>query len=195
MFCTLLDHRVHNYVSLSEEFGQDTSVLSGTEGRINQMIQERRAKMQDLRHTSKLNKEATNSKAAVGLQVFIDLKQILEKGMNYLIHIKIRQTTAEQLTDCLIAELGQQVKVLMQSSADVQQLSLSDDHLHVLQSFSSVNNISAMKDRSKVGVQLPLYEEMVRKAVVEAVGHLQTTFRQANNKLLEEELKRMKMFK
>uniref|UniRef100_A0A3B3XX40 B box-type domain-containing protein n=1 Tax=Poecilia mexicana TaxID=48701 RepID=A0A3B3XX40_9TELE len=178
MLCTLLDHKEHDYLPLSEEAEQKRSVLRGTEETLNRMIQERRGKMQDLRHTSRLNQEAADGKAAVGLQVFTDLKQNLQTGLDELLkNIEIRQVTAERLTERLIAELGQEVKVLMQSSADVQVLSSSADHAHVLRSFSSINNIPAMKDWSDVSVQIPLYEEMVRKAVVEAVDQLQATFK------------------
>ncbi|XP_032438159.1 E3 ubiquitin-protein ligase TRIM21-like [Xiphophorus hellerii] len=196
MLCTLLDHKEHDYLPLSEEAGQKRSVLRGTEETLNRMIQERRGKMQDLRYTSRLNQEAADGKAAVGLQVFTDLKRILENGSDELLrNIEIRQVTAERLTERLIAELGQEVKVLMQSSADVQELSSSDDHAHVLRSFSSVNNIPAMKDWSDISVQIPLYEEMVRKAVVEAVDQLQATFKKEEGKLKEAELKRVQKFK
>uniref|UniRef100_A0A3B5LHN6 Uncharacterized protein n=1 Tax=Xiphophorus couchianus TaxID=32473 RepID=A0A3B5LHN6_9TELE len=147
MLCTLLDHKEHDYLPLSEE-------------------------------------------------VFTDLKRILENGSDELLgNIKIRQVTAERLTERLIAELGQEVKVLMQSSGNVQELSSSDDHAHVLRSFSSINNIPAMKDWSDIGVQIPLYEEMVRKAVVEAVDQLQATFKKEEGKLKEAELKRVQKFK
>lgn len=195
-FCVLLNHKEHNYVPLSEEFGEKTSLLRGTEKTLNQMIGDRRAKIQDLKHTSKLNKEAADGKAADGLQVFTALKQILEKGLDELVkNILMRQTAAERLTESLIAELGYEVKVLMQRSANVQQLLWSDDHVHVLQSFSSVNNIPAMRDWSDVSVQLPLYEEMVRKAVVEAVDQLQNSFIKVKINLQEAELKRMQKFK
>ncbi|XP_054877258.1 zinc-binding protein A33-like [Poeciliopsis prolifica] len=196
MLCTLLDHKEHDYVPLSEEAGQKSSVLRGTGETLNRMIQERRGKMQDLRHTSRLNQEAADAKAAVGLQVFTDLKRILENGSDELLrNIEISQVKAERLTERLITQLGQEVKVLMQSSADVQELSSSDDHVHVLRSFSSVNNIPAMKDWSDVSVQIPLYEEMVRKAVVEAVDQLQATFEKEKAKLKEAELKRVQKFK
>uniref|UniRef100_A0A3B3V6X2 B box-type domain-containing protein n=1 Tax=Poecilia latipinna TaxID=48699 RepID=A0A3B3V6X2_9TELE len=133
MLCTLLDHKEHDYLPLSEEAEQKRSVLRGTEETLNRMIQERRGKMQDLRHTSRLNQEAADGKAAVGLQVFTDLKQNLQTGLDELLkNIEIKQVTAERLTERLIAELGQEVKVLMQSSADVQVLSSSADHAHVL---------------------------------------------------------------
>uniref|UniRef100_A0A087XMH5 Uncharacterized protein n=1 Tax=Poecilia formosa TaxID=48698 RepID=A0A087XMH5_POEFO len=196
MLCTLLDHKEHDYLPLSEEAEQKRSVLRGTEETLNRMIQERRGKMQDLRHTSRLNQEAADGKAAVGLQVFTDLKQNLQTGLDELLkNIEIKQVTAERLTERLIAELGQEVKVLMQSSADVQVLSSSADHAHVLRSFSSINNIPAMKDWSDVSVQIPLYEEMVRKAVVEAVDQLQATFKKEKAKLKEAELKRVQKFK
>uniref|UniRef100_A0A3B5LLI3 Uncharacterized protein n=1 Tax=Xiphophorus couchianus TaxID=32473 RepID=A0A3B5LLI3_9TELE len=165
MLCTLLDHKEHDYLPLSEEAGQKRSVLRGTEETLNRRIQERQGKMQDLRHTSRLNQEAADGKAAVGLQVFTDLKRILENGSDELLgNIKIRQVTAERLTERLIAELGQEVKVLMQSSGNVQELSSSDDHAHVLR-------------------------------MVEAVDQLQATFKKEEGKLKEAELKRVQKFK
>uniref|UniRef100_A0A3B5LLH0 B30.2/SPRY domain-containing protein n=1 Tax=Xiphophorus couchianus TaxID=32473 RepID=A0A3B5LLH0_9TELE len=180
----------------NQNLSKMANCLKRSKETLNRRIQERQGKMQDLRHTSRLNQEAADGKAAVGLQVFTDLKRILENGSDELLgNIKIRQVTAERLTERLIAELGQEVKVLMQSSGNVQELSSSDDHAHVLRSFSSINNIPAMKDWSDIGVQIPLYEEMVRKAVVEAVDQLQATFKKEEGKLKEAELKRVQKFK
>uniref|UniRef100_A0A3Q2CYF3 B box-type domain-containing protein n=1 Tax=Cyprinodon variegatus TaxID=28743 RepID=A0A3Q2CYF3_CYPVA len=191
MFWVLFDHKNHDYVPVNVEAGQKKFELRETEVKLNQMIQERRAKMEGLKHTSKLNKESADRQAAAGLQVFVDLKQIFENGLDQLSkNIENSQTKVEQLTQNFIAELGLEVKVLMQSSANVYQLLLSNDHVHVLQTFSSVNRVPAVKDWSAVSVPLPLYEKMVRKAVVKTVGQLQTLFRKPKMKPHEAELQR-----
>ncbi|XP_038149066.1 E3 ubiquitin-protein ligase TRIM21-like [Cyprinodon tularosa] len=196
MFCILFNHKEHNYVPLSQEFELKRSELRGTEGVLKQMIQDRRAKLLDLRHTSKLNKEAAERQAADALQVIEDLKKILDQGLDELCKkIEMSKTEKEELTQGLIAELEKEIRVLMQSSSDVQQLSISEDDIHVLQTFFSVNIIPTMKNWSAVSVQLPSYEVMVKKAVESAEKKIQTTFGKAKNNLLEAEIQRAQGFK
>ncbi|XP_061566112.1 E3 ubiquitin-protein ligase TRIM21-like [Cololabis saira] len=195
MNCKVLEHEKHTCVSMEEECKHRKGILGQTDFTLHQMIEERRTKIQQLRRAAQLNKETAEGQTVVGNQVITGLQSLLSKGLEKLVQsVEEKLNLTVSLTESLIKELGHEVLKLMQRSADVQQLSGSDDYFLVVQSFSATSNIPAMRNWSEVSVQQPLYELMVRQAVAEAVENLESTFRTEKKKLLEEELRRMHQF-
>ncbi|XP_035531036.1 E3 ubiquitin-protein ligase TRIM21-like [Morone saxatilis] len=192
MLCSLLDHKTHMLVPLKEEHERRKAMLGKTEGKMYRMIQERRLKIEEITLSGKINKESADRQMAVGVQVFTDLMQFLEGGLAELIEVieKKLKTTSRQ-AEGFIMELEQEICELVKRSTEVDQLSRSDDHFHLLQSFSAVNTAPPTKDWTEVGIQQPLYEEMVRRVVVEAVDQLEETLSKQMKKLIEVELKRV----
>uniref|UniRef100_A0A3B4WG80 B30.2/SPRY domain-containing protein n=1 Tax=Seriola lalandi dorsalis TaxID=1841481 RepID=A0A3B4WG80_SERLL len=77
----------------------------------------------------------------------------------------------------------------MKRSTEVEQLSLSEDHLHLLQSFPSLKAAPPTKDWTEVRVH-PSYE----RTVVRAVAQLEETLSEEMKKLFEAELKRVQQY-
>uniref|UniRef100_A0A3B4XWP9 Pyrin-like n=1 Tax=Seriola lalandi dorsalis TaxID=1841481 RepID=A0A3B4XWP9_SERLL len=75
-------------------------------------------------------------------------------------------------------------------STEVEQLSLSEDHLHLLQSFPSLKAAPPTKDWTEVRVRPPSYEG----TVVRAVTQLEETLSEEMKKLFEAELKRVQQY-
>ncbi|KAM9335140.1 E3 ubiquitin-protein ligase TRIM21-like [Symphorus nematophorus] len=195
LLCTLLDHKSHVYVPLKEEHGRRKAMLARTEGKMYQMIQERRLKVQKITLSAKVNKDAADRGMAAGVQVLTDLMHFLDRGLSELMEtIEEKLKTSNQQVEGFVNELQQEISELTKRSTELEQLSRSDDHFHLLQSFSSMNVAPPTKDWTGVGVCQPLYEEMVRRAVVAAVDQLQDKFRTEKKKLLEAELKRAQWY-
>ncbi|XP_070768405.1 E3 ubiquitin-protein ligase TRIM39-like isoform X2 [Enoplosus armatus] len=148
MLCPVLDHKMHDVVPLKEEYEGKKAELGKTEAEIQQMIQKRRLKIQEI-------------------------NRMIEK----------------QAED-FIKELEQEISELMKSRTEVEQLSLSDDHLHLLQSFPSLQAAPTAKDWTEVSVPPPSYEG----TVVRAVSQLEETLSKEMKKLLEAELKRIQQY-
>ncbi|XP_038577682.1 zinc-binding protein A33-like [Micropterus salmoides] len=195
VLCTVLDHKSHMFVPLKDEHGMRKAMLEKTEGKMCQMIQERRRKIQEVTLSAKLNREAADRGMAGGVQVFTDLMQFLEGGLTELIEtIEEKLKAMERKAGGVITELEQEINVLTKRRTEVEQLSCSDDHFHLVQGFSALNTAPPTKDWTEVSVCQPLYEELVRRAVVGAVDRLQETFRKEKKKLLEAELKRVQKY-
>ncbi|XP_035856462.1 E3 ubiquitin-protein ligase TRIM21-like isoform X2 [Sander lucioperca] len=167
--------------------------LGKTGAEIQQMIQKRRLKIQEIKHSVDLSEEDADREIAEGVQVFTSLKESVERGLNELIStIKEKQKTTEKQAKAFIKELEQEISELMKRSTEVEQLSCSEDHLHLLQSVQSLNiqQPPPTKDWTEVSVRPSSYEGTVVKAVVQ----LEETLSKEMKKLLEAELKRVQQY-
>ncbi|XP_039665733.1 E3 ubiquitin/ISG15 ligase TRIM25-like [Perca fluviatilis] len=106
MLCTVLDHKMHDVVPLKEGQEEKKAELGKTEAEIQQMIQKRRLKIQEIKHSVDLSEEDADREIAEGVQVFISLTESGE----------------------------QEISELMKRSTEVEQVLRSEDHLHLLQS-------------------------------------------------------------
>ncbi|XP_074489681.1 E3 ubiquitin-protein ligase TRIM21-like [Sebastes fasciatus] len=188
MLCTVLDHKTHDVVPLKEEYEGQKAELGKTEAEIQQMIQKRRLKIQEMKHSVGLSKEDADREIADGVQVFTALKESVERSQAELIDtIKEKQTKTEKQAEGFIKELEQEISELKKRSTEVVQLSRSEDHLHLLQSLTSLNAAPPIKDWTEVRVRPPSYKGTVGRAV----NQLEETLTKQMKKLFEADLKRV----
>uniref|UniRef100_A0A8C4DJH2 Uncharacterized protein n=1 Tax=Dicentrarchus labrax TaxID=13489 RepID=A0A8C4DJH2_DICLA len=192
MLCTVLDHKTHDVVPLKEEYEGKKTELGKREAEIQQMIQKRRLKIQEIKRSVELSKEGADREIADGVQVFTALKESVERRQAELIDtIKEKQRKTEKQAEDFIKELEQEISELKKRSSEVDQLSQSEDHLHLLQSFLSLNAAPPTKDWTEASVRPPSYEGTVRRAV----NQLEKTLSKQMKKLLAEvELKRVQQY-
>ncbi|XP_047434154.1 uncharacterized protein LOC125003930 [Mugil cephalus] len=191
MLCSVLDHKTHEVVPLKEEYEGKKAELGKTEDEIQQMIQKRQLKIEEMKESVKMSKDAADREKAEGVQVFTALKESVERGLDQLIkEIDDKQKTTEKQAKGFIKDLEQEVSELMKRSSEVKQLSRSEDHLHLLQSFSSLKAAPPTKDWTEISVRPPSYEG----TVVRAVTQLEETLSKDMKKLLEAELKRIQQY-
>ncbi|XP_047434360.1 E3 ubiquitin-protein ligase TRIM21-like [Mugil cephalus] len=191
MLCPVLDHKTHDVVPLKEEYEGKKAELGKTEDEIQQMIQKRRLKIEEMKESVKMSKAAADREKAEGVQVFTALKESVERGLDQLIkEIEDKQKTTEKQAEGFIKDLEQEVSELMKISSEVKQLSRSEDHLYLLQSFSSLKDAPHTKDWTEVSVHPPSYEGIVGRAVTQ----LEETLSKDMKKLVEAELKRVQQY-
>ncbi|XP_071396158.1 E3 ubiquitin-protein ligase TRIM21-like [Centroberyx affinis] len=185
-FCTESDHKSHHFVPLKEGCEGKKAELGKTEAEIQQKIQERRLKIQEIKHSVELSKEDADREIADSVQVFTALMQSVERGQAELIEtIQEKQKTTEKQAEGFIKELEQEISKLMKRTAEVEQLSRTEDHLHLLQSFPSLNT------PPHTSVHRSSYEGTVRRAVAQ----LEETLRKEMEKLCADvELKRVQQY-
>ncbi|XP_053192604.1 nuclear factor 7, ovary-like [Scomber japonicus] len=150
MLCSVLDHKTHEFVPLKEEYEGKKAELGKTEAEIQEMIQKRRLKLEEIKHSVDLNED-----------------------------------------EDFIKELEQEISELKKGSSEVEKLSHSEDHLHLLQNFPSLKAAPPTKDWTEVSVCPPSYE----RTLVRAVDQLEETLSKQMKKLLAEaELKRVQQY-
>uniref|UniRef100_A0A8C2CSR0 Uncharacterized protein n=1 Tax=Cyprinus carpio TaxID=7962 RepID=A0A8C2CSR0_CYPCA len=96
--CTEGDHRTHNTVPIEEESQQKKNQLLQTQTDVQQMIQNRMKKIQEIQHS-----------------------------------VEERKKAAEKQAEDLIKELQQEITDLKKRNTELEQISHTDDHLHLLQ--------------------------------------------------------------
>ncbi|XP_042259670.1 E3 ubiquitin-protein ligase TRIM21-like [Thunnus maccoyii] len=190
-FCTESDHKSHVFAPVIEEYEGKKVELGETEAGIQKMIQERRLKIQQIKQSVKISKEDADRETAASVQVFTALIQSVERGLVQLIDmIEEKQKTTEKQAEGFVKELEEEISELMKRSAEVEQLSHTEDHLQFLQSFSSLNPAPPTKDWTEVRVHSS-YEGTVRRAVAQ----LEETLSKEMEKLCADvELKRVQQF-
>ncbi|KAI3371345.1 hypothetical protein L3Q82_023556 [Scortum barcoo] len=159
MLCTVSDHKTHDVVPLKEEYEGKKAELGKTEAEIQQMIQKRRLKIEEIK----------------------------QSGPELIHTIKEKQRKTEKQAEGFIKELEQEISELKKRSSEVKQLSQSEDHLHLLQSFPSLNAAPPTKDWTEVSIHPPSYEGTVRRAV----NQLEETLSKLMKKF---ELKRVQLY-
>ncbi|XP_033982734.1 E3 ubiquitin-protein ligase TRIM47-like [Trematomus bernacchii] len=191
MLCTVLDHKTHDVVPLKEGYEGKKAELGKTEAEIQLMIQKRRLKIQEMNRSVELSKEGADREIADGVQVFTSLKESAERSQAKLINtIKEKQRETEEQAEGFIKELEQEISELRKRSSEVEQLSRSEDQLHLLQSFTSLKAAPPTKNWTEVRVRPPSYEGTVRRAVTQ----LEETLSKQMKKRLEVKLKRVQRY-
>ncbi|KAJ4944382.1 hypothetical protein JOQ06_012926 [Pogonophryne albipinna] len=111
---------MHDVVPLKEGYEGENAEL---ETDIQQMIQKRQLKIEEIQHSVDLSKEEADREIAEGVQVFTALKESVERGQANLINtIKEKQKTTENQAEDFIKELEQEISELKKRSSEVEQV-------------------------------------------------------------------------
>ncbi|CAL8308554.1 unnamed protein product [Merluccius merluccius] len=192
-FCTDGDHRSHPVVPLKEEYEVKTAQLGKIESEVQQMIQERKRKIQEIKDTVGRSKADADREIADGEQVLTALISCVEKqrdDFNQTVKEKLKST--EKQAEGLIKELEQEIEDLTNRSSEVKQLTHTEDHLHFLQTFTSLKNPPHTRDWTTVEVRPPSYVGTLRRSL----DQLEETLSMEMKKLRDAaELKRVQQYK
>ncbi|XP_030266584.1 E3 ubiquitin-protein ligase TRIM39-like [Sparus aurata] len=187
MLCTVLYHKTHDVVPLEEEYEEKKAELRKRDAEIQQMIQKRQLKIEEMKRSVELSKKDADREIAAGVQVFSALKESVERSQAELIDtIKEKQRETEKQAEGFIKELEQEISELEKRSSEVEQLSQSEDHLHLLQSSPSLNAAPPTKDWTGVSVRPPSYEGTVVRVVNQLVETLSKQMKKVELKWVQQ---------
>uniref|UniRef100_A0A673FXZ4 E3 ubiquitin-protein ligase TRIM39-like n=1 Tax=Sinocyclocheilus rhinocerous TaxID=307959 RepID=A0A673FXZ4_9TELE len=174
--CTVTDHKNHNTVPLEEESEEKKARIQTD---VQQMIQDRMKKIQDIKHSGELRKQSMEKEKAGSIELFTALMLSIEKCQAELLEkMEEKQKAAEEQEEELIEELQQEITELKRRDSELEQLSHTEDHLQLIQD-NSVPNIKSFSFFFLLNT--------IRAALTE----LQQTL---DEKLSETELKRMRLY-
>ncbi|XP_059208086.1 E3 ubiquitin-protein ligase TRIM21-like [Centropristis striata] len=191
MLCMVLDHKLHDVVPLKTEYEEEKIELGKTEAEIQRMIQKRRVKVQQIQRSVELSDEAADKEKADGVCVLTALRDMVQRNLaEFIERIKEKQRPTQKQAEGFIFELEQEISQLMRRSAELEQLSRSEDHLHFIQSFPSLNAAPAAKDWTDVSVRPPTYEGTMLQAVIQLEARLSEEMK----KIFEPVLKKVRLY-
>uniref|UniRef100_A0A672KF09 E3 ubiquitin-protein ligase TRIM39-like n=1 Tax=Sinocyclocheilus grahami TaxID=75366 RepID=A0A672KF09_SINGR len=145
---------------------RELTQLMKTQKDVKQMIQDRIKKIQDIKHSAEVRK--------------VRSKLLLEM-------IEEQQKAAEKEEQELIEELEQEITELKMRNTELEQLSHTEDHLHLLQSYSSLSSPENTRNCSEISVKTHKSLETLSRALTK----LQDTL---NSKLIQTKLKWMQQY-
>ncbi|KAI4903259.1 hypothetical protein NFI96_032699, partial [Prochilodus magdalenae] len=165
-FCTEGDHRTHSTVPIEEESGEKKTQLGKTQAEVQQMIQDRLKKIEEIRLSVELSKKNTEQEKADSVEVFRALVRCIERSQAELLELmEEKQKAAERQAEEFIKELEQEITELKRRDTELEQLSHTEDHLHLLQVYPSLCRPPPTKDWTRISINTPLRMESLRRAL------------------------------
>ncbi|XP_026145448.1 E3 ubiquitin-protein ligase TRIM39-like isoform X1 [Carassius auratus] len=177
--CAVKDHMYHNTVYIKEESKKKKTQLMETQKKNKQMIQDRVKKIEDIKHSAEVRKRKTEKKKATSVELFTDLIRSIERCQTELLEMmEEQQKAAEKQEQELIKDLEQEITELKMRNTELEKLSHTEDHLHLLQISSSLDSFTKTRsDRN-----LP----EIRMKADESLEPLSRTLTQLHDTLREE---------
>ncbi|XP_053347783.1 E3 ubiquitin-protein ligase TRIM39-like isoform X1 [Clarias gariepinus] len=198
-FCTEGDHKNHNTVTIEEESRERKTQLGKTQTDVQQMIQDRLKNIQEIKHSVELSKRNIEKEKADSVEVFTALIRSIKRSQAELLEVmREKQKAAERQAEGLIKELEQEITVLKRRDTELEQLSHTEDHLHLLQISSSMCSPPHTKNWTEISINTDLSGDTVRTALSQLQQSLNEKLTQTlNDKLTETvstELKRIQQY-
>ncbi|XP_048059556.1 E3 ubiquitin-protein ligase TRIM39-like isoform X2 [Megalobrama amblycephala] len=189
--CTDGDHKNHNTVPVEEESEEKKTQLMKTQKDVQQMIQDRIKKIQDVKHSAEVRKRNTEGEKAAHVELFTDLICSIERCQTELLEMmEEQQKAAEKQEEELIEELEQEITELKMRNTELEQLSHTEDHLHLLQIYSYLCSSRNTRNWSEISVKTDESLETVRRALTQ----LKDTLQEKLTRNVSTDLKRMQQY-
>ncbi|KAI5104615.1 bloodthirsty-relatedprotein family, member 6 [Silurus meridionalis] len=179
-FCTETDHKTHNTVPLKEESVKKKKELLKTQAEVVQKIQERLKKIEEIKHSVELNKINTEKEKTDVVKMFSALICCIERSQAELLKVmEEKQKAAEMQAEEFIKDLELELSELKRRNTDLEQLSRTEDHLHLLQIYPSLCSSPHTQDWTSITITSHLSVETLRRALAQ----LQETLSQQMEKI------------
>uniref|UniRef100_A0A3B5LJM9 Si:dkey-46i9.6 n=1 Tax=Xiphophorus couchianus TaxID=32473 RepID=A0A3B5LJM9_9TELE len=182
VLCTETDHRAHYTVPVEREWTEKKALLKKTEIDVQQMIQDRVKKVEEIKHSVELNKVSAQREIEESMQVFSELVRSIQKAQAELVLvIEEKQRQMERRAEGLITELEQEISKLKTRHTALENVNRTD-HIHFLKSFPALSATPSVKDWFETSVPTDTCVGMIRRSV----SKLETTLSEMIDTLLEE---------
>ncbi|XP_048059719.1 E3 ubiquitin-protein ligase TRIM39-like [Megalobrama amblycephala] len=172
--CDVTDHKNHNTVPMEVESEDKKTQLMKTQKNTQQMIQDRIKKIQEVKHLAEIRKRNTEKEKAVRVELFTDLIRSIERCQTELLEMmEEQQKAAEKQKEELIEKLEQEITELKMRNTELEQLSHTEDHLHLLQIYSSLCSSRNTRNWSEISMKTDESLETLRRALTRLQDTLQ----------------------
>ncbi|XP_015229119.1 PREDICTED: zinc finger protein RFP-like isoform X2 [Cyprinodon variegatus] len=187
VLCTETDHRAHYTVPVEREWSEKKALLKKTEIDVQQMIQERVKKVEEIKQSVELNKVSARKEIEESVQVFSELVRSIQKAQSELVLvIQEKQRQTERWAEGLINELEQEISELKTRHTDLENVARTD-HINFLKSFPVLSATPSVKDWSGTNVATDVCIGMIRRSV----SKLETTLEEIIDKLSDSEINKI----
>ncbi|XP_053347673.1 zinc finger protein RFP-like [Clarias gariepinus] len=180
---------------LRQDHGQTETQLRKTQTDVQQRIHDRLKKIQEIKHSAELFKRNIEKEKADSVEVFTALIHSIERSQAELLEVmEEKQKAAERQAEGLIKELEQEITVLKRRDTELEQLSHTEDHLHLLQISSSMCSPPHTKNWTEISINTDLTVDTVRTALSQLQQTLNDKLIKSLKKTVSTELKRIQQY-
>ncbi|XP_032399884.1 E3 ubiquitin-protein ligase TRIM39 isoform X2 [Etheostoma spectabile] len=187
VLCTETDHRAHYTVPVEREWTEKKAQLKKTEIDVQQMIQDRVTKMEEIKRSVEQNKASAQREVEESMQVVSELVRSIQKSQAELVSvIEEKQRQTESWAQGLITALEQEIAALKRRNTDLENVARTD-HIHFLKSFPALSTPPCVKDWSETSVPTDMCVGMIRRSV----SKLKASLNEIIGRLAESEIKKI----
>ncbi|XP_073693451.1 E3 ubiquitin-protein ligase TRIM39-like isoform X2 [Garra rufa] len=168
VFCTDGDHKSHNTIPLEEESKERKTHLMKTQKDVQQMIQDRIKKVEDIKYSAELRKRSTEQEKAASVELFSDLMRSIERCQAELLEmVEEKQKAAEKKDEELIQELQLEITELTMRNSKLDHLLHTEDHLQLLQICQSLCGHPHTRNWSEISMNTDVSVETLRRTLTQ----------------------------
>ncbi|ROL46033.1 E3 ubiquitin/ISG15 ligase TRIM25 [Anabarilius grahami] len=161
VLCLMDEHKDHDTVSTAAARTEKQSHLVETQRNIQLRIQQREKDLQQLREAVASHKRSAETAVEDSERIFTELIRSIERRRSEVIQlIRDQERAAVSPAEERLERLEQEINDLRRRDAEMKQLSQTQDHVHFLQSLSSVS-LSGSTDGFTVSSHLS-FDEVVK---------------------------------
>ncbi|XP_051955502.1 zinc-binding protein A33-like isoform X4 [Xyrauchen texanus] len=191
-FCSATDHKTHNTVPIEDESAEKKNQLVKTQTDVQQMIQNRMKKIQDIQHSVEMRKRNTEEEKSHSVEVFTTLIRSIERCQTEVVEmLEEKQKAAEKQAEDLIKELEQEITELKRRNSELEQISHTEDHLHLLQIDPSLYRPKNSKNWTEISIDTHVSVDTLNTALTRLKDTLHET---VDQKLGQTVLRRMQQY-
>ncbi|XP_051947092.1 zinc finger protein RFP-like [Xyrauchen texanus] len=186
LFCTEGDHKTHNTVPIEE------NQLVKTQTDVLQMIQDRMKKIQDIQHSVEMRNRNTEEEKSSSVEMFTALIRSIERCQTEVVEtLEEKQKAAEKQAEDLIKELEQEITELKRRNSELEQISYTEDHLDLLQIYSSLYRPKNTKNWTEISIDTHVNVDTLNTALTRLKNTLDETLDQKHGQNV---LRRMQQY-
>ncbi|KAK2832597.1 hypothetical protein Q7C36_016059, partial [Tachysurus vachellii] len=150
-------------------------------------VQDQLKKIKEIKHSVEQSKRSTEKVKADNVKVFTALIRSIERSQAELLEMmEEKQKAAERQAEGLIKELEQEISVLKRRDTELEQLSHTEKHLHLLQIYSSMCSPPHTKNWTEISINTDVSVD----TVTTALSQLQQTLNEKLTKSVNDKLKK-----
>ncbi|KAF7648319.1 hypothetical protein LDENG_00158630 [Lucifuga dentata] len=184
--CSVDEHKGHDTVSAAAEMTERQKEFEVSQENIQQRIQDREKDVKVLQQEVEAINRSADKAVKDSEEIFKKLICLIKKSSSEVKQqIRSQQETEVSRAEELQEKMQQEINDLRRKDAELQQLSLTDDHVHFLHNYPSVSRLREPTDSASIKIRPLRYFEDVTSSVSELRDKLQNILTEEWTKISE----------
>ncbi|XP_014328147.1 E3 ubiquitin-protein ligase TRIM39-like [Xiphophorus maculatus] len=172
--CEIEDHNDHDTVTVEAEWMETKMLLRDSEQDIQDMISDRRRKIEEIRESVTELEMAVERETSGTVCLFSALASAIERSQAELIEVMDNsRRSAENQANAMIHQLEREIEELESREAALTELAMSEDHIHCVKTFPSLSTPPVTKDWSGVSLNTDLGTAAIYRPLAATVEKFQ----------------------